>query len=223
MGGDNGVIDGSLTVWAAQRFTLRNMTVTASTDDVEGIWITHGASANIRDVTVSGEPDYCAILVYFHSFAEVRNSTLDGNAYGLCAGVDSLVSSRGNTITNSEYAAVEVYQNSTYRARNDTVEAGAAGEPTVSVSRNSFLDLRPAFVTGNIAVTHQSQLYVRKESTITGDIRVNILSELDLKDSAVTGDIKAENLSIVKVSDGATVDGRVTCLGTSICLPRPPE
>jgi hypothetical protein len=222
-GGVNGVIDGALTVYGAQRFTMRYMAVTASTDGLEGIWVTHGASANIRNVTVSGEPEFCAILVFYDSFAEIRNSILDGNACGLSVGVGSLVSSRGNTITNTENTAVEVYQHGTYRARDDTIDASLSGEPTITVSRNSFLHLRPADVTGNIAVSHQSHLYVQRESTVTGDIGVNILSELDLKDSAVTGKIRAENLSIVKISDGATVDGSVSCLGTSMCLPRPPK
>lgn len=222
-GGVDGVINGALTVYGAQRFTMRNMAVTASTDGLEGIWVTHGASANFRDITVSDEPDYCAILVFFDSFAEIRNSTLDGNACGLSVGVGSLVSSRGNTITNTENAAVEVYQNATYRARDDTIDASLSGEPTVSVSRNSFLDMRPGDVNGDIAVSHQSHLYIRNDSSVTGDIGVDILSELDMKDSVVTGNIRATNLSIARIREGATVNGRVLCIGTSICLPHPPN
>lgn len=220
-GGVDGVINGALTVYGAQRFTMRNMAVTASTDGLEGIWVTHGASANFRYITVSGEPDYCAILVFYNSFAEIRNSTLDGNACGLSVGIGSLVSSRDNVIQNSGGAAVEVYQNSTYRARNDTIEASLSGEPTVSVSRNSFLDMRPGYVTGDIALSHQSQLYVRKNSSVTGDIGVDILSELDMKNSVVTGNIRATNLSIARIREDATVDGSVSCIGTSICLPHP--
>jgi len=121
-------------------------------------------------------------------------------------------------ITNSVGPAVEVYQQSTYRARNENFDSSAGSGPTITLTRNSFLDLRPATVTGDIAVAHQSHLSVRKVSMVDGDISVDILSELDLReDSTVVGKIKTTNLSIVRITDGATVRGRVSCVGNSIC------
>lgn len=222
VGDGTGEIDGALTVYGAQRFEIRNMLVTASADDIEGIWVTHGASVSIQNVTVSGEPDYCAILVFFDSFADIWNSTLEDNACGLSVGVGSLVSGRNNVIRNNGNPAVEVYDHGTYRARGDRFDGSAGNGPTVILNRNSFLDLRPAYVTGDIAASHQSHLSIRKESTVDGNISINILSELDLRqDSTVVGNIKARNLSIVRITGGATVDGSVSCIGTSKCLPRP--
>jgi hypothetical protein len=115
---------------------------------------------------------------------------------------------------------VEIYQHGTYRARGDTVDNTGGGAVAVSLSRNSFLDLRPGFVTGNILASDQSHLLVRRSSMVTGDIKVDVLSELDLiQESTVSGDVAATSLSIVKTTDGAVVGGKTKCGDKSICLP----
>lgn len=224
VGGDGGVINGALTVNGAQRFTMQNIAVTATAgDDIEGIWVTDNASAKFWNVTVSGEQEYCAVLVYNDSFAYIRHGTLDNNAYGLCVGVGSLASSRDTAILNSENLAVEVYQHGTYRSRDDTFGESADDGPTISLSRNSFADLRSGNVTGDVTAVHQSHLFVRQDSTVDGNISADILSELDLQDSHVTGNVEATNLSIATMANGASIDGRVSCVGMSMCLPRSPR
>jgi hypothetical protein len=217
-GGVNGEIDGSLTVWGAQRFTMQNMAVTATDNWVEGIWVTHAASANFRNITVSGEVEYCAILVYFDSFAEIRDSTLDGNMCGLSVGTGSFVSGWDNVIRNNQTVAVEVYQHGTYRARRDTFDGSTGSGPAVTVSRNSFLDLRSANVTGDVSATDQSHLLARSGATVTGNINVDILSELDISGgSTVTGDVTVANLSVGKATADVILGGAINCT-KSICM-----
>lgn len=222
-GGANGEIAGTLSVVGAKRFTIRNMTVTVPGIAFEGVLVMNGASATVDNIFVTGSLE-CGVLVFMGSFADVRNSTIDGNGWGLCASVGSVVSGRNNTIRNSANEGVAIYQHGTYRARGDTVDNTGGGDVAISLDRNSFLDLRPGRVTGNIVAAHQSHLLVRRSSAIAGDVQVDILSELDLTgNSTVAGDVTATNLSIVRTTDGAAVDGKVKCMGTSICLPQPPE
>jgi len=216
-GGLNGEIDGSLTVWGAQRFTIQNMVVNATDPGIEGIWVTHDASANILNVMVSGETEFCAILVYFDSFAEIRNSTLDGNVCGLSVGPGSFVSGWDNVIQNSANAAVEVYQHGTYRARRDTFDGSAGSGPAVTISRNSFLDLRSANVIGDVSATDQSHLFIRGGASVTGNINVDFLSEVDASGgSTITGNVTVSNLSVGKATADVVLTGTISCTN-SVC------
>lgn len=218
--GFNGEVVGTVTAVGAQRFRILGMAVTVPEDNPnEGILVMNGASATVSNVTVTGSVE-CAILVFMNSFAEVFNSTIDGNGFGLCASTGSFLRGRNNTVTNSVNAGVEIGQHGSYRGRNETIDNTGGGDAAITLRQNSYVDLRPGFVTGDIVASDQSLLRVRQSSTVAGNVQVDVLSELDLtQTSSVSGDVTATSLSVAKITGGATVAGKVKCGDKSLCLP----
>jgi len=216
LGNPSGTIEAQVTVDGAQRFVLRDVTVTNSPEI--GIFVTDGASAEIQFVTVENAPD-SGIDVRFGSFARILDTTIQNNAWGLSVNKGGVVDGYRNTISDNEYEQVDLSEHGTYRGTTEEIDQGS-GTYAMSVARNSYLNLRSgSTVKGKTGVAIQSHLRLRDDTSVEGDIEVDIQSELDLTgEASVEGDIHAQNLSIVRVLDDAEVNGTVKCVRTSICI-----
>lgn len=209
-------IEGQLTVDGAQRFVLRDVTVTNSPEI--GIFVTDGASAEIQFVTVENASD-SGIDVRFGSFARILDSVVQNNMWGLSVNKGGVVDGLRNTISDNAEEQVDLSEHGTYRGTTEEIDQGS-GTYAMSVARNSYLNLRSgSTVKGKTGVAIQSHLRLRDDTSVEGDIEVDIQSELDLAgEASVEGDIRAQNLSIVRVLDDAEVNGTVKCVRRSICI-----
>ena len=192
-GQDVGTVSGSIIFDGARRGAVRNATVTGPGS---GIVATNGASVAIEDNFVTDNISD-GIGVFNGAFASIKNNVITGNGRvsHFEAGIDvvrAVAVGQGNTISDNDYAGIEVFNFGTYRTGSfltptrpdndgpfETISVGS-GVIAVEIGQMSFVDLRQVEVTGNVSVGRQSMLQVRGDdvgdnktcSDIDGDLSV---------------------------------------------------
>ncbi len=217
-----GTVSGSIVFDGAHRGAVRNATVTGPGS---GIVATNGASVTIEDNSVT---DNVAdgIGVFNGAYASITNNTITGNgrADHFDAGIQvarAVARGQGNTISDNDYAGVEVFNFGTYRTGSllspsqpdndgpfETISVGASGVVAVELGQMSFVDIRQVTVTGNVLVGRQSMLQVRGDSV--GDSKTCSLIDGDL---TVFGFHSSARLRFVDVTGTVSGDisGPVSC------------
>lgn len=187
--GGGPTIRGSITVDGARRAVIASLTVSNPAGD--GITITNGGSATIRNNHVDDSTGY-GLFLRHASFAIVNDNTFlrngavnpaNADASGIGVAMGSVVRASRNEMSGNLNAGIEVFDNSTYRSEGDTVAGN--GRSAVDTFRSSYVDLRDVTAIGQVLVNQQSQLQARnvgpQGSSFTGNINVNQLSFLRLR------------------------------------------
>jgi hypothetical protein len=191
----NATINGTLTFDGADRFYVENLIATGPGN---GIDVLNGASGSIHDSTVSENEGSSGIFVGNGAFVHVEDNNIMDNGIGCGSGcgvgieiaLGGVVRSSSNTIEGNNYAGICLFQHGTYRGDFDTISKHPtnAGAIAAEMSRNSFVELRDAEVTGVIQLFQQSQVHIRR-TELDGDINASSQSLITLSSSApgVTG------------------------------------
>jgi hypothetical protein len=243
----NATINGTLTFDGAARFHVEDLIVTGPGS---GINVLNGASGSIHDSTITGNVN--GIGVGRGAFAHIENTIIedsgtdDDGGFGLEVFTGGVATGLNNTMRGNKISALDVFQNGTYRSSFDTISKDTTNETAwaIEISRDSFVELRDADVTGPVFLFTQSQLHTRRSTytgsisaneqslvqvlghdpgtTVTGDINVGPQASLSLTERAdgpitVDGDVNVSSLSHAEIN--ATVTGSVNCDGSSICIP----
>lgn len=185
----------AVTIDGARRVVVASLTITNESGD--GLTVTNGGSATIRDNNIVGNGGY-GVFLRNAAFALVNKNSLNNNgqtnpdASGIGVSIGSTVRALENEIRDNANAGIEVFDSSTYRSEGDIIamRTSPPGLSAVDIFRAGFADLRRVRVNGPVNVNQQSQLQVRNvagfsPSTITGNISVSGLSLLRLRSGVV--------------------------------------
>jgi Right handed beta helix region len=197
--GDGAKIAAGVTIDAARRAEIAGLTISNPVGD--GITVTNGGSATIRDSHIDDNAGY-GIFVRNDSFAMVNRNTMLRNgivnpsnpdASGIAVSLGSMVRALQNQIGENLNTGIEVFDNATYRSEGDIVamRSSPPQRSAVDTYRAAYVDLRGVTVNGRVFVDQQAQLQMRNlpglQSTITGDIVVSTLSFLRLRTGVNAG------------------------------------
>lgn len=198
--GDGATIAAGVTIDAARRAEIAGLTISNPVGD--GITVTNGGSATIRDSHIDDNAGY-GIFVRNDSFAIVNRNTMLRNgivnpsnpdASGIAVSLGSMVRALQNQIGENRNTGIEVFDNATYRSEGDNVAMRAStlgGRSAVDTYRAAYVDLRGVTVNGRVFVDQQAQLQLRNlpglPSTIAGNIVVSTLSFLRLRTGVNAG------------------------------------
>jgi hypothetical protein len=190
----NATINGTLTFDGADRFHVEDLIVTGPGS---GIDVLNGASGSVHDSTIS-ENEFGGVFVGNGAFLHAENNDIEDNGVepefdrgiGIEIGLGGVVRSLNNNIRDNGRAGICLFQHGSYRGDFDTISKHPTidGAIAAEMSRNSFVELRDAEVTGVIQLFQQSQVHIRR-TELDGDINANSQSLITISSSGsgVTG------------------------------------
>lgn len=183
-------------------------------DSGRGVIVNNAGSATIAANTIQGNRSD-GVGVFNGAFARVQDNTIEGNGRPQVfeAGIQvsrAVVRANRNIITNNGYAAIEVFNDGSYRTGTflnafdtqdnigpfEVIEGVGPGKVALDIGQASYVDLRQVHVKGTVFVGRQSMLQVRGDnvlpnqtcSTIEGALSVfGFNSGARLRTTNVTG------------------------------------
>ncbi len=180
-----------------------------------GIDVIDASSAVITNNTISGN-QADGIFVGNASSARVAFNTITGNGRPCpqCeAGIDvarsGMVTTRGNTITNNGYAAIQAFDQG--NISNGLFVAGGAGDPgdtDIITQKGCPGSCEPGtvameFTTGSITLF--------RNAAITGTVSIGVFSTMRARTSTITGDVIVFNNAGVQLKDTMDFTGALSC------------
>ncbi len=200
-----------------------------------GVLVEDGASADIeRNDVMDNYSD--GIGVFNGAYARIVENVIErnGRLTVFDAGVQlsrAQVRANGNRYKDNAYAAIEVYNDASYRTGNFLADGGVldnlfpfeeivqgTGDIAIDVGRKTFVDLRQVNVTGTINVGNHAMLQIRGDRILPSQTC-----------STVNGNIDAFGVfAVVRLVDGVNVTGAVNLGadarqlgGAPVCPPFP--
>lgn len=199
----------AVTIDGARRVVVANLTITNESGD--GLTVTNGGSATIRDNNIVGNGGY-GIFLRNAAFALVNKNSLTNNgqtnpdASGIGVSIGSTVRALENEIRDNANTGIEVFDSSNYRSEGDIVamRTSPPGLSAVNIYRAGFADLRRVSVDGLVDVNQQSQLQVRNVAGFPA--------------STITGNISVSGLSLLRLRSGVVHTGTRSCFPLTVCI-----
>jgi parallel beta-helix repeat protein len=183
----------------------------SAADGKAGVGVFQGSAATLVNNQITNHPNGYGVLVVDNGEVRMNSNTVDGSgaAFDFGAGVavyrnSTVRMTGGNTVTNSDWAAIDVEQQSVFYA------LGGTGDTLTNSGTSAFG--RPRL---SIEVFNQSMADIRAGSTVTGAIDVGALSTLRSRDNTMTGNINAYGSAGVGLRNTVTYTGTISCSGNS--------
>lgn len=183
-----------------------------------GIVVTDASSALITNNEISGN-QADGIFVDNASSARVKFNTITGNGRTALfdAGIDiarsGVVRTRGNTITDNGYAAIQLFDQG--NIANGGFVAGGAGGPgdTDIITQKGCPDLcDPAAVAMEFTA---GSITLFRNADITGTVSLGRFSTMRIRTSTITGDIRVFDNAGVQLKSTMDFTGTLQCSGGS--------
>ena len=151
-------------------------------DTGRGVIVNYDGSATINNNNILNNRSD-GVGVFNGSFARVQSNTIEGNGRPLVfeAGIQvsrAVVRGNRNVIRNNGYAAIEVFNDGSYRTGTflnafdiednlgpfEIIEGVGPGKVALDMGQASYVDLRQVNVKGSVFVGRQSMLQVRGDN-----------------------------------------------------------
>lgn len=224
--GGSGAVDGQITIDGARRVVIDGLTVTGNGNGIQarrnaavtvqnstiennavsGIDVTQGAFALIDNNTIRSNTD-CEIIVRDSGHVRMLNNTIVSNQgdSNICSAVGAFRDARirmrgGNTVIQTATApsptALELDHGSTFRqdGGHDTIVGN------VSIFNMTNADFRDVDITGNVDLFLNSNLRLRDQGTVPGNV-------------TVTGNININRSNLAQFRSSAVINGNINCNG----------